>query len=450
MVSFATLILTLITGTYPIEVMVDPTVAQVEIHLDGGTVGRMTGEPWRLEVDFGEALRPHELVAVAQDARGRELSRVRQMINLPRPPAEVALSLTKRSDGRYRIARVAWEAARNLDVRETRALFDGSPLEVARSGRIELPPYDPHVLHHLVVQIQFEGDLRAEAAVPIGGAYGETSQTELTAIAVELRDGVEELPDERLHGWFLLRGRPLTVAAVDRPPAEVFLVRDLSSETRLGGLKRDMMRYRAFLGGRGARDGLRRDDAVHLVDTIPMLEERDRGPAARLFPVSPDLSEYGRSRGVTWTLTSRRFEERSPANPRPAQAVAVAALRAASLGSPRAVILALGPTAKDHGPYSPRNVLRYLEVLQVPFLLWLIDDEEGDEEPHIVREWGAASRISDAEDFLPAVRELRSLLERQRIVWVEGLHLPQHIELSAAAREHVELAGRSRLGDRPE
>lgn len=298
MVSFASLILTLVTGVYPVEVTVDRTVASVEMRLDGEVMGGLTGEPWRLEVDFGEALRPHELVAVARDARGRELSRARQMINLPRPAAEVVLSLNKGSDGRYQTARATWETARNLDVRETRTLFDGSPLEVTRSGRIELPPYDPDVLHHLVVQVQFEGDLRAEAAVPMGGAYGETSQTELTAIAVELRDGLEELPDENLHGWFLLRGRPLTVAAVDRPPAAVFLVRDLSSETRLEVLKRDTMRYRAFLSGRGTRDGLRRDDAVHLVDTVPMLQDRDRGPAARLYPVSPDLSEYRRTREI--------------------------------------------------------------------------------------------------------------------------------------------------------
>lgn len=442
MVSFVTLILTLLSGTYPVEVLVDPTVAQVDIHLDGEVVGRLTGEPWRLDVDFGEALQPHELVAVARDARGRELSRARQMVNLPRPPAEVTLSLAKGSDGRYRTARAAWESARNLDVQAMRALFDGSPLEVTSSGRIELPPYDPDVLHHLVVQIRFEGDLRAEATVALGGTYGETSQTELTAVAVALRDGVEELPDESLEGWFLLRGRPLTVAAVDRPPAEVFIVRDPSSEAHLDLLKRPTMRYRAHFGVRGARDGLRPDDAVHLVDTIPQLEDRDHGPPARLYPVSPDLSQYHRARGVTWTLTSQQFEERNPGNPHLAQAVATAALRAAGLGSPRVILLALGPTAKDHGPYGPRDVLRYLEALQVPFLLWFFEGEEESGEPPVIREWGAVTKISSPQDFFPAIRELQSLLERQRIVWVKGLHLPQHIELSAAARDYIELAGR--------
>lgn len=450
MVSFVSLILTLVTGAYPIEVMVDPTVAQVEIQLDGEVVGRMTGKPWRLEVDFGEAPRPHELVAVALDTKGRELSRARQMINLPRRPAEVSLSLANGSEGRYRTAHVTWESVGNLAVREMRALFDGTSLGVSSSGRIRLPPYDPGVLHHLVVQVQFEGELRAEAALSIGGAYGETSQTELTAIAVELRDDVDELPDESLEGWFRIRGRPLTVAAVDRPPATVFLVRDRSSESHLDLLHEETMRSRWRFGGRGVRDGLRREDAVYLVDTIPVPEERDPEHAALLYPLSVDLSDYRQSRGVTWTLTRRKFLDRHAGKPRPSQAVASAAVRAAGLGSPRAVILLLGPTAADHSPNSPGNVLRYLEDLGVPFFLWFIDDRRKGEKPPMIRDWGAATRVSRAKDFVPAVRELRSLLERQRIVWVEGLHLPQHIELSAAAREHVELAGGRRRGDGPE
>lgn len=102
----------------------------------------------------------------------------------------------------------------DLEVEELRALFDGSPLGVARSGHIQLPSYDPDVVHYLVVQVRFEGELQAESAATFGGHYGETSYTELTSIAVELLEGHDELPAGSLAGWFRLRGRPLTV--IDR------------------------------------------------------------------------------------------------------------------------------------------------------------------------------------------------------------------------------------------
>lgn len=440
MVSFATLILTLVAGVHPVEVMVDRSVDVVEIRLDGEVVGHLAGEPWRLEVDFGDTLQPHELVAVARDAGGRELSRARQMVNLPRRRAEMTLSLDKGPDGRYRTARAAWESVEDLEVEELRALFDGSPVEVAPSGHIQLPSYDPDVLHHLVAQVRFEGDLQAESAVSLGGRYGETSYTELTSIAVELREGYDELPPARsLGGWFRLRGHALTVMAVDRPPASVLLVRDRSAEAHLPLLAGRMKDRKKALRGAGVRDGLKRDDTVHLVDTVPTVENRDRDQDTWLFPMSPDLARYRRGRGVVSTLTTLKLGGRRPGKPRLGHAVATTALQAASLGSPRAVVLVLGPTAADDGFHHPRNVLGYLETLQVPFFLWSVG---GGDSP-LTQEWGGATDISYPDNLLAALGELRAVLDRQRIIWVEGQHLPQQIELSASAQDHVELAGRS-------
>jgi hypothetical protein len=38
-----------------------------------------------------------------------------------------------------------------------------------------------------------------------------------------------------------------------------------------------------------------------------------------------------------------------------------------------------------------------------------------------------------------ATKAVRRLLDRQRILWIEGIHLPQRIELSARAAESVHL-----------
>lgn len=439
MVSFATLILALVTGVVPVEVLVDGPVASVEMRLDGDVVGRLHSEPWRLEVDFGDALQPHELVAVARDARGRELSRARQMVNLPRSPAEVTLSLQRGPDGRYRSARVSWEAVGDARVIETRALFDGSPLPLASPRRIELPPYDPGRPHHLVAQVRFAGNLQAEAAVAVGGRFGDTAHSEITSLAVELRDGHDELPAGSLVGWFRKRGRPLGLTAVDRPPTAILLVRDRSSEARLTVLSHELRRWHVRFGRGRTRDGVRRDDAVYLLDTVPRLADRGQRPTLWLFPLSPDLARYRRHRGVTRVLSELRFRERNAGAPRPAQAVATAGVRAAGLGRPRVVVLVVGPTAVDSSLYGPDIVLEYLETLQVPFRLWFVGDEPA---ASLAEAWGEAVSITDTDDLRAALADLRTLLDRQRIVWVEGKHLPQEIELSAPAKEVIRFAGR--------
>jgi len=64
-------------------VAVDPGVASVEIFLDGEGIGVAIEPEWEVECDFGDRLRPHELVAVARDETGRELGRAAQLVNLP-------------------------------------------------------------------------------------------------------------------------------------------------------------------------------------------------------------------------------------------------------------------------------------------------------------------------------------------------------------------------------
>ena len=93
MVTFISLFLWLMTGVHPVEVAVDPTVSSVEIFLDGESIGVATAPRWRVQCDFGERLRPHELVAVAHDQEGLELGRAYQLVNLPRPDAEVEIVL---------------------------------------------------------------------------------------------------------------------------------------------------------------------------------------------------------------------------------------------------------------------------------------------------------------------------------------------------------------------
>ena len=87
MVTFLSLFLWLMTDVHPVKVVVDPAVASAEIFLDGQSIGIATEPDWEVECDFGEHLRPHELVAVARDETGQELGRAVQLVNLPRANA---------------------------------------------------------------------------------------------------------------------------------------------------------------------------------------------------------------------------------------------------------------------------------------------------------------------------------------------------------------------------
>ena len=68
MVTFVTLFLSLLSGTHEVQVAVDGPVSSVVVLVDQRVIGELTGPPWMIRCDFGEELKPHELVAVAYDA----------------------------------------------------------------------------------------------------------------------------------------------------------------------------------------------------------------------------------------------------------------------------------------------------------------------------------------------------------------------------------------------
>src|SRR3954454_265386 len=135
MIAFVTLLLGLISGVYPIEVTVSGPVAAVEFTLDGAKAGRIARPPWVAQVDLGPDLRPHELVAVALDAEGKEIARAAQWLNLPRPSAEVDLILEKEEDGTPRAARLTWQSVNGAKPSALGITLDGPPLIVGADRR---------------------------------------------------------------------------------------------------------------------------------------------------------------------------------------------------------------------------------------------------------------------------------------------------------------------------
>ena len=97
------------------------------------------------------------------------------------------------------------------------------------------------------------------------------------------------------------------------------------------------------------------------------------------------------------------------------------------------MLLLLGDSPGLEQAYTADMARHYLELLRVPLHVWSLGSEPRPE-------WGDVDAVPLAEDFSKGhkifkrtVETLRQDLETQRIVWLEGSHLPQSIELAPQA-----------------
>lgn len=448
MIAFLTLLLGLTTGAIPIEVTVDGPVAAVEYVLDGATLARVEAPPWSATLDFG-VLQPHELVARALDEDGNEIARTSQWLNVPRPPAEVEIVLEPDAEGRPVAARLSWQSLTSALPATISLTLDGAPL-VVHDRRAVLPPHDLKVAHVLTAELWFSPGIVARKDVVFGGEWGSRVSTELTAVPVRVAPGKNLPPPERLGGWFLGGGQPLPVGAVDDGPGRVIVVRvpdaaevfnELigsaprksfdSSRTRIGALNRD--------DGIAWRSEMRlgEEDTVRILSSNASVS-RTSGLPVELFEGSRELTrEDG---GLFWYLTQHALMPQKDADRgRIADAVAVAGLQAATGNYRRAVVLVLGGDAKDTSRYDAAAVRRYLDAIHVPLFVWSLESPK--KNPGLAV-WGDVEVVSSVPRLSKAVAKLRREMESQRIVWLEGRHLPQSIALSPAATGVEMLTGR--------
>jgi len=426
MIAFVTLLLGLISGVYPIEVTVGGPVAAVEYQLDGAPVAHLAGPPWIARVDLGSELRPRQLTVRALGADGQEIARASQWLNLPRPPAEVEIVLEKGAEGAPRAAQLSWQSVNGVKPASLGLTLDGGPLKVDGNGRALLPAANLKVLHVLTAELWFPPGLLARKDVAFGGEYGSEVSTELTAVPVRLRAGAALPAPEGLQGWFTAAGQPVSAVAVEDGPGKVIVVRVPGSQEVLHELVPRLRR--PTLPALRPKMQLGEDDRIRF---LSLSSNRFRGSKvpSELFDMSKQLT--GADGGLFWLLTNSRLlkEVRGPAL-RIADAVAVAGLQATADNRRRAVVLVLGSKVRDSSHHSPEEVRRYLESVHVPLFVWYL---YGSSTP-AAHDWGGGEDVSTVEKMELAVDHLRTVLDSQRIVWLEGRHLPQSIALTPAAR----------------
>jgi len=434
MVAFVSLFLWLMTGVHEVQVSVEPRVASVDIVLDGRRVGVATAPRWSVDCDFGETPRPHELIAVAYDENGAETGRARQLVNLPRADAEVEIVLEGADPNAPELLRVITESSERLAPLAVFVTFDGRSLQDRGDGRFPLPDHDRALGHIISAEVHFEGGAIARTDATFGGMFGSRVATELTAVPV-VAERRRRLDSDQLQGLVRARGEVVRVVAVERPGAHLYLVRDIrawpaalavgrSLDRRISANRTVRKRWgetaRTVVNEKALTPGQSR---FFLVVPNPT---RSRGVA--LFPV---IGPFEIKRGwLPWLATHLWSSQAEESGQRISEAVAVAGVRAAAGGAPRAVVLVVTADADTVGDphYQPQAVREYLRALHVPLVVW---STEGDRRASA---WGeATAAVSDRASLKNASKRLLKELERQWIVWVEGSHLPSDIELDDGA-----------------
>jgi hypothetical protein len=415
MITFVTLLLGLTTGVRPVEVAVGPGVAAVELRLDGRTVATLTEAPWKASVDLGLEPEPHELLAIGLDSAGAEVVRARQMVNMPRPPAEASLVLLPGSGGRGRRARLTWQSTLRMPPESIAVTFDGQPIPFEQSREIALPEYFPEQVHFLRVELDFPDNLVATAEIIFGGHDRDEVRTELTGIPVLFAGAPRTAAG--LDGAFLADGKPAHVSAVEEGPGEIVVVRDEEARMSLGRLKSGSL-FDRF--DRSLQPGQKIRFCWPV--TLPADEVSE---SYDVFLRSGDL--VAKSGGLLRLLTVPNAPAVSN-KPRFADAIGVAARSASGRNRARAVLFLYGGSP-DSSRLAPEVVRRYLAKLRVPLYVWAVDARSARK----AERWGKVTLVRNYLDFLAAGRTLLDDVANQRIVWVEGVHLPQSITVSPRA-----------------
>ncbi|HEX3069068.1 MAG TPA: DUF4982 domain-containing protein [Thermoanaerobaculia bacterium] len=421
---FLTLYLGLIGGQQPVQVQVGADVHSVRFLLDGRDVGVLKSEPWTLIVDFGPPFEPHELVAVAYDKDGDENGRVSQLINLPRPAAELTMDLQSDKNGTPVSVSLRWEQAYAAKPVLTTITVDGKPIHVDPGYRAQVPKLNAANPHVIAAQMRFSDlSLARQEMVITGGAVSDSISTELTPVVIT---GNLRGKNATLERCLSSNGVPLHTRAVETPEAEVFLIREPNAREFTAAIDPEHLKDRSWQATLKARKAMPLDPGSRLRYTWPIVR-RYQSPGhitSNIFDISEEL--LSKDVGMTGVLTlsydatAATFPLR-PVEPnsqrRFADAVAVAALRAVTDGRRRAIVLVVDCTfdlGRDRSIAEPEAVRRYLKLVGVPFFVWSVSGPR----PDLEQEWGDIDDISNPGQYETAVRRLRASLASQHVAWV--------------------------------
>jgi len=444
-IAFATLFLGLVAGPQPIELLVGSEVSAVVLAVDGETCAAIGAPPWRATCDFGPELEPRRLTAVGYGADGSEVARATQDLNVWRPAAEISLVIDRDPESDRLVVRVAARSVVSGSPRSLAVTLDGEPLEVADPARLDLPDLSLAEAHLIRVEAVWSDAVAARADAVFGGDYGERLSTQLSAVPVTLPKSDEKVADA-FHGSILAGGRPLPVVALEKGPAEVWVVSALdllplpgftaarsggaaASRGQTGGLRAlGQPSFQPTVGGAAWRflGQLAGADLLRIV--WPWPEKRVvSGLPIELFPPSPPFDSH--VGGIPWLLYHARVPPPLDSAPHVADGAAVAGVSLLGSNRRRAVLVLVGGDHDDASRLDPDAVRHYLAAIRVPLFVWKVKKGRSDS----AERWQPTVDVTTTYRLERALEELVETLDRQRIAWVEGAYLPTELAVSDQA-----------------
>ena len=419
---FVTLFLGIVAGPVPIELQVSGPVQSIRLLIGGEEAARIAEPPWRTSVDIGDDLTPRELVAVGYDAAGKEIARAAQILNLPRPLAELGIAV----DGD--VATLTAHHLMGLAPIRASVVVDGKAVAVEKL-RATLPKFNPDSTHVIDAEVTFADGFTARRELVLQGAKSYATGTQLTPVLV--RETAEQHPASWEACFSQPGGEAVRTTAVETAEAVVIVVR-APDPHEAGSV------FNPVLQELNKSDvDVRLPDLLFAPGTVermlwPMGEKH--GGESLLF--MPSMDYDGSKQEFKHFLMSAGPDADDTTPLRFADAVAVAGIRAMTGAQRRAVILILShkPDASMH---SPRAVRRYLEALGVPLFVW----SPMGETPKSAAAWGEVENVSTIHRLGVAFAKLRRALAEQRIAWVNVDPLAA-LRLQANAKCGIETVAR--------
>jgi hypothetical protein len=399
---FLSLFLGLVSGKQPVDLRAAAAVKSIVILLGDREAARIAAPPWHAVVDFGAELAPRELVAVAYDERGNELTRVSQIINLPRPAAEVGLVLKSDANGTPARAELTWRHREGGKPKSTVVKVDGRNVPVSKQLVATLPDVNWSIPHVISAQMRFTDGTSAESELVTRAGFSDSIGAEMTTIL--LRATSNDAP-KNLDACLAIGGEPLHTRAIDYAAPLVIVVKDPNTSELaprpvprgvvVAGVKLDKGTTARVIWPVGNKLTKPGELISELLDNGPEIDVSRRDFRLILGATHHDAPV------ASWM--SRRF----------ADAVAVAGLTALRSHRNRAVVLLLSDAA-DASRNDAGAVRRYLASIGVPLYVWSATGPHAD----LAAGWGAIEDVSTPERLANAVSRLRSDVAQQRVAWV--------------------------------
>ena len=402
---FITLFLGIVSGRQGMDLQAGPDIKSIRVSLAGKQLTLITQPPWHTELDLGKEMVPRELEAIGFDANGNEVARVSQVLNLPRPTADV--QVVREGD----FLQLRYTNLQYAPPRKTTVTFDTTKLKVDSNLRAALPKdvdwSRPHVIQ---AEMRFdEGVVARREAVLEGTRFSDSADAELTPVALFETSTVHPAD---ISACFSIDGQPVRASAVEKEGAAVIFVQDPDPGTTIQALDPTHRASSAFTRSEVARWAHLDDDTLQelLWPVTQEFTDRSTRAVSRLFEHSQPTQPKSGLIGLLTTRWPASYDQ-----PRQyIDAVAVSGIR--SLGGHRRAAVLIYNDRPDVSRGDPAAVRRYLQAIGVPFFVW---------SPTAVpleatTRWGEIEDISTVDHLRAATARLRQNIASQRIAWIRA------------------------------